>query len=101
MTYDQDREMAIHKELCKRTGIAVYFCDFHRPWQRDTNENMNGFVRQYLSKCTDLFVYSQEELDAIEDEINIRRRKGLRVRSPLSVYKELFLISPQHFTLIH
>ena len=89
MTYDQGREMALHKELSKRTGIAVYFCDPHSPWQRGSSENMNGLVRQYLPKGTDLSIYSQEQLDAIADEINGRPRKGLGVRSPLVVYREL------------
>jgi IS30 family transposase len=101
MTYDQGREMARHKELAKATGIAVYFCDPHSPWQRGSNENMNGLVRQYLPKGTDLSGYSQEQLDAIADEINNRPRKGLGVRSPLAVYTELLLNSPQHSTLIH
>jgi IS30 family transposase len=101
MTYDQGREMAMHKELSRRTGIAVYFCDPHSPWQRGSNENMNGLVRQYLPKGTDLSSYSQEQLDAIADEINARPRKGLGVRSPLAVYRELLINSPQHSTLIH
>lgn len=101
MTYDQGREMAMHKELSKRTGIAVYFCDPHSPWQRGSNENMNGLVRQYLPKGTDLSVYSQEHLDAIADQINDRPRKGLGVRSPLAVYRELLINSPQHSTEIH
>ena len=101
MTYDQGREMAMHKQLSQNTGIAVYFCDPHSPWQRGSNENMNGLVRQYLPKGTDLSIYSQEQLDAIADEINNRPRKGLGVRSPLAVYRELLLNSPQHSTLIH
>ena len=52
--------MSMHKKLSKQTGTAVYFCDPHRPWQRDSNENMNGLVRQYLPKGTDLSIYSQE-----------------------------------------
>lgn len=101
MTYDQGREMAMHKQLSERTGIAVYFCDPHSPWQRGSNENMNGLVRQYLPKGADLSVYSQEQLDAIADEINNRPRKGLGVRSPLAVYSELLLNTHQHSTLIH
>lgn len=89
--YDQGREMARHKELTANTGIAVYFCDPHSPWQRGSNENINGLVRQYLPKGTDLSGYSQEQLDAIADEINNRTRKGLGVRTPLAVYRQLLL----------
>jgi transposase, IS30 family len=101
MTYDQGREMAMHKELSRRTQMAVYFCDPHSPWQRGSNENTNGLVRQYLPKGTVLSGYSQEQLDAIADQINNRPRKGLGVRSPLAVYRELLLNSPQHSTLVH
>ena len=101
MTFDQGREMTMHKELSKRTGIAVYFCDPHSPWQRGSNESMNGLVRQYLPKGTNLSVYSQDQLDAIADQINNRPRKGLGVRSLLAVYRELRINSPQHSTLIH
>ena len=61
---------------------------------------MNSLVRQYLPKGKDLSAYSLEELDAIADEINNRQRKGLGVRSPLNVYRELLLNSPKHATLI-
>jgi IS30 family transposase len=101
LTYDQGKEMALHKQLTANTGMAVYFCDPHSPWQRGSNENTNGLVRQYLPKGTDLSVCSQEQLDAIADEINNRPRKGLGVRSPLAVYRELLLHSPEQSTLIH
>ena len=69
--------------------------------QNGIEPNTNGLVRQYLPKGTDLSIYSQEQLDAIADEINNRPRKGLGVRSPLSVYRELLINSPQHSTLVH
>ena len=101
LTYDQGKEMALHKQLTANTGMAVYFCDPHSPWQRGSNENTNGLVRQYLPKGTDLSGYTQEQLDAIADEINNRPRKGLGVRSPLAVYRELLLNSSQQTALIH
>jgi IS30 family transposase len=87
LTYDRGKEMAHHRELSERTGIAVYFCDPHSPWQRGTNENTNGLVRQYLPKGTDLSGYSQEQLDAIADEINNRPRMTLGWASPIEVYR--------------
>ncbi len=87
LTYDRGKEMACHRQLSQRTGIAVYFCDPHSPWQRGTNENTNGLVRQYLPKGTDLSGYSQEQLDAIADEINNRPRKTLGWASPIEVYR--------------
>ena len=96
LTYDQGRGMALHKQLTQNTRMAVYFCDPHSPWQRGSNENTNGLVRQYLPKGTDLSVYSQEQLDAIADEINGRPRKGLRVGSPLAVYGELLVNNLKH-----
>ena len=101
LTYDRGREMAHHAQLTANTGVAVYFCDPHSPWQRGTNENTNGLVRQFLPKGTDLSGYSQEPLDTIADEINGRPRKGLGVRSPLAVYRELLINNPQHSTLVH
>ena len=79
----------------------MYFCDPHSPWQRGSKENTNGMVRKYLPKGTDLSIYSQEQLDAIADEINDRPRKGLGVRSPLAVFRELLINNPQPSTLVH
>jgi len=101
MTYDQGSEMARHKELAANAGIAVYFCDPHSPWQRGTNENTNGLVRQYLPKGTDLSGYSQEQLDAIADEINNRPRKTLKAHSPIEVYRNLLLNHHPSPAIIH
>ena len=88
MTYDRGREMAHHQQLSANTGIAVYFCDPYSPWQRGTNENTNGLVRQFLPKGTDLSGYSQEQLDAIADLMNNRPRQTLGWASPNEVYKQ-------------
>src|SRR3954447_6471659 len=77
--------MARHKELAALTGLRVYFA--HAPWQRGSNENANGLVRQYLPKGTDLSVFSQAELDAIAARLN--RRKTLGFATPDEVFAEL------------
>jgi IS30 family transposase len=89
LTYDQGKEMSRHKELATNTGIAIYFADPHSPWQRGTNENTNGLLRQYLPKGTDLSAFSQDELDAIAFKLNARPRKIHGFRSPFEVYAEL------------
>ena len=88
MAYDQGKEMARHKELAKTLKLIVYFCDPHSPWQRPSNENMNGLVRQYLPKGIDLSVYSQRDLDKIAESLNTRPRAVPGFRTPLAVFAE-------------
>jgi len=87
MTYDQGKEMARHAELADKLNIKVYFCDPHSPWQRPTNENTNGLIRQYLPKGIDLSIYSQKDLDKIAESLNNRPRKVLGFRTPLEAYQ--------------
>lgn len=89
LTYDQGKEMMRHRELAARTGVRVYFCDPHSPWQRPTCENTNGLLRQYLPKGTDLSVYTQHELDAIADSMNTRPRQTLDWHTPMQVFAHL------------
>ena len=90
-TYDQGREMSKHEQLTERTGMAVYFCDPHSPWQRGLNENINGLLRQCLPKGTGLSIYTQEQLNEIAWSLNTRPRKSLGFRSPVAVYNEFLL----------
>lgn len=94
MTYDQGREMVRHAQITQKTGVAIYFCDPHSPWQRGSNENINGLIRQYLPKGTDLSIYSQEQLDAIAYELNIRPRKRFDFKCPIEVMTEV--MAKQH-----
>jgi IS30 family transposase len=77
LTYDRGNEMAEHEQLAQRLAIQVFFADPHSPWQRGTNENTNGLLRQYLPKGTDLSPYTQRELNTIAQRLNTRPRKCL------------------------
>ena len=101
LTYDQGKELTRHKDLTARTGVAVYFCDPHSPWQRGTCENTNGLLRQYLPKGTDLSVYSQEQLDAIADSLNTRPRATHGFQSPLVVFARMLALTHPASTSTH
>ena len=94
LTYDRGKEMAEHERLAQRLAIQLFFADPHSPWQRGTNENTNGLLRQYLPKGTDLSGYTQRELNAIAHRLNTRPRKCLNFATPLEVFTQLRHHSP-------
>ena len=89
VTWDQGIEMAQHAQFSVDTGVEVYFCDPHSPWQRGTNENTNGLLRQYFPKGTSLKPYSPAYLDAVAEELNGRPRKALGWRTPTEALNAL------------
>ena len=89
LTWDQGTEMAQHSRLRIDAGIQIYFCDPRSPWQRGTNENTNGLLRQYFPKATDLSIYSADEISAVAEALNARPRKTLGWKTPAEALDEL------------
>ena len=88
LTWDRGLEMAKHKDFTVATDVKVYFCDPQSPWQRGSNENTNGLLRQYFPKGTDLSPYSQAQLDQVSRRLNQRPRKALGFQTPASRLQE-------------
>ena len=89
LTWDQGSEMANHVAIAEATSMDIYFCEPHSPWQRGSNENTNGLLRQYLPKGTDLSFYGPGLLDKIASELNARPRKRHDFQTPAEVLDQL------------
>src|SRR3954454_18938245 len=86
LTWDQGKELAMHQQISASTGAVVFFCDAHSPWQRGSNENMNGLLRDYFPKGTDLSLHSAQEITRVAAEVNERPRKTLEWQRPADTF---------------
>ncbi len=89
LTWDQGNELTLHSRFTIATGIQVYFCDPKSPWQRGSNENTNGLLRQYLPRTLNFRTLSQADFDAIADRLNPRPRQTLGFRTPSEALAEV------------